>query len=96
MQYAMGRQTATAREQNAIPGLRQVAQKAYLADPKYAAIKPVILDALEHGRYFPNTTRTNEALLVINPTMGQVFNGQITAREAGEKLRKEVDAILRG
>jgi ABC-type glycerol-3-phosphate transport system substrate-binding protein len=89
-------QTATAREQNAIPGLRAVAQKAYLAEPRYAAIKAVVLDSLEHGRYFPNTTRTNEALLVINPTMGQVFNGQLTAREAGEKLRKEVDAILRG
>jgi multiple sugar transport system substrate-binding protein len=88
-------QTATAEEQNAIPGLRGVAQKAYLTEPGYAAIKGVILDSLESGRYFPNTTRTNEALLVINPTMGQVFNGQIGAREAGEKLRQEVDAILK-
>ncbi len=89
-------QTTIAREQNAIPGLRAVAKQAYLTDPKYAAIKPVILDSLENGRYFPNTTRTNEALNVINPTMAQVFNGQITAREAGDKLHKEVDAILKG
>jgi multiple sugar transport system substrate-binding protein len=89
-------QTAIAREQNAIPGLRAVAQKAYLTEPRYAGIKAVVLESLEHGRWFPNTTRTNEALLIINPTMAQVFNGQITAREAGEKLRKEVDAILRG
>ncbi len=88
-------QTATAEEQNAIPGLRGVAQKAYLTEPGYASIKGVILDSLEAGRYFPNTTRTNEALLVINPTMAQVFNGQIGAREAGERLRQEVDAILK-
>ncbi len=72
-----------------------MAQKTYLTEPGYAATKGVILDSLESGRYFPNTTRTNEALLVINPTMGQVFNGQIGAREAGEKLRQEVDAILK-
>jgi hypothetical protein len=72
-----------------------VAQKAYLTEPGYASIKGVILDSLEAGRYFPNTTRTNEALLVINPTMAQVFNGQIGAREAGERLRQEVDAILK-
>jgi multiple sugar transport system substrate-binding protein len=89
-------QTAVAREQSSIPGLRSVAQKAYLTDPKYAAIKQVVLDSVENGRWFPNTTRTNEALGVINPTMAQVFNGQITAREAGAKLRKEVDAVLKG
>ena len=89
-------QTAVAREQSSIPGLRSVAQKAYLTDPKYAAIKQVVLNSVENGRWFPNTTRTNEALGVINPTMAQVFNGQITAREAGAKLRKEVDAVLKG
>ena len=83
-------------QNNSIPGLRSVAQKAYLAQPQYAAIKPVILDSLENGKYFPNTTRTNEALGIINPTMSQVFNGQITPREAGEKLRKEVDPVLKG
>ncbi|MBI3972416.1 MAG: sugar ABC transporter substrate-binding protein [Chloroflexi bacterium] len=83
-------------QNNTIPGLRSVAQKSYLSQPQYAGIKPVVLDSLESGRYFPNTTKTREALQVINPTMGQVFNGQITAREAGEKLRKEIDAILRG
>jgi multiple sugar transport system substrate-binding protein len=88
-------QTAVAREQLSIPGLRSVAQKAYLTEPQYAKIKPVVLDSLETGRWFPNTTRTNEALGVINPTMAQIFNGQITAREAGEKMRKEVDAILK-
>jgi multiple sugar transport system substrate-binding protein len=89
-------QTAIAREQASIPGLRGVARSAYLTEPKYAQIKQVVLDSLENGRWFPNTTRTNEALGVINPTMGQVFNGQITPREAGEKLRKDVDAILKG
>jgi hypothetical protein len=85
-----------ARELAAIPGLRQAAQKAYLTEPKYAQIKQVVLDSLENGRWFPNTTRTNEALGVINPTMAQVFDGKITAREAGEKLRKDVDVILKG
>jgi multiple sugar transport system substrate-binding protein len=89
-------QTAITQELDAIPGLRGVAQKAYLTEPAYAATKPVILESLESGRYFPNTTKTGDALLVINPTMGQVFNGQIGAREAGEKLRREVDAILSG
>jgi multiple sugar transport system substrate-binding protein len=93
---SMEGQSAVAREQNSIPGLRSAAQKAYLADPRYARIKPVVLDSLETGRWFPNTTRTNEALGVINPTMGQVFSGQISAREAGEKLRRDVDAILKG
>ena len=89
-------QSAIARDEAAIPGLRTAAQRAYLTEPKYATIKQVVLDSVENGRWFPNTTRTNEALTVINPTLGQVFNGQITAREAGEKLRQEVDAILKG
>jgi len=89
-------QSAVAREQASIPGLRAAAQRAYLTEPKYAAIKQVVLDSVENGRWFPNTTRTNEALGVINPTIGQVLNGQITPREAGEKLRKEVDAVLKG
>ncbi|HEU5315800.1 MAG TPA: sugar ABC transporter substrate-binding protein [Chloroflexota bacterium] len=89
-------QSATARELAALPGLRTAAQKSYLTEPKYAAIKPVILESIENGKWFPNTTKTNEALTTINPTIGQVLNGQITPREAGEKLRKEVDAILKG
>jgi len=89
-------QTTIAKEQNSIPGLRRVAQKAYLAQPEYASIKPVVLDSLENGKYFPNTTKTNEALGIINPTMAQMFNGQITVREGGEKLHKEVDAVLKG
>ena len=88
-------QSATAREMASIPGLRTAAQRAYLTEPKYAQIKQVVLDSLENGRWFPNTTRTNEALTVINPTINQVLNGQITARDAGEKLRKDVDAILK-
>jgi multiple sugar transport system substrate-binding protein len=88
-------QTAIA-QNNGVPGLRSVAQKSYLTRPEYVEIKNVVLDSLETGRYFPNTTRTNEALGVINPTMAQVFNGQITAREAGDKLHKEVDVILKG
>jgi ABC-type glycerol-3-phosphate transport system substrate-binding protein len=88
-------QTAIA-ENNGVPGLRSVAQKSYLTRPACAESKKVLPDSLETGRSFPDTTETNEALGVINPAVAQVFNGQITAREAGDELPREVDAILKG
>lgn len=88
-------QTVGTRERLSLPGLRSVAQKDYLPEPRLAAVKAVLLESLAQGRYFPNSPKTREALLIINPTLTQIWNGQLTPREAGEKLRTEVDAILR-
>jgi len=88
-------QAVGTRERRSIPGLRSVAQKEYLPEPHLAQVKAVLLDSLAQGRYFPNSTKTAEALLIINPTLTQIWNGQLTPREAGEKLRTEVNAILR-
>lgn len=87
-------QAVNTRERQNVPGLRTVAERDYLPEPGLAPVKRVILDTLAQGRFFPNTTRTAEALQIINPTLTQIWNGQLTPRAAGEKLRAEVDAIL--
>lgn len=87
-------QAVNTRERRNVPGLRTVAEQDYLPEPDLAPVKRVILDWLAQGRFFPNTTKTAEALQIINPTLTQIWNGQLTPRAAVEKLRAEVDAIL--
>ena len=56
----------------------------------------IFIEAMDHHTMVPDTVGTAAAQALYRPVLGQIFSGELTAKEGLEGVRPQVEAVLAG